>query len=106
MGHELDSDVTPYEAPKSRVITLVLEDENAVPIGHEPIYLKGDIIGRTTSTAFGYRIGKPIALGYVNIEAPDGAEVELDIARQMVKGRLIVGPAYDPEGRRMRPATS
>lgn len=128
MGHELDSDITPYEArmqgltakkkdfigknamleraeqsPKSRVITLVLDDENAVPIGHEPIYLKGEIIGRTTSTSFGYRIGKPIALGYVNIDAPDGVVVELDIARQMYTGRLIIGPAFDPEGVRMRP---
>jgi 4-methylaminobutanoate oxidase (formaldehyde-forming) len=108
MGHELDSDVTPFEtgmmgltakkkdfigkeamltraaeAPKSRVITLVLEDETAVPIGHEPIYLKGEIIGHTTSTAFGFRIGKPVALGYVHIDNPDGVEVELDIARKM-----------------------
>ncbi len=127
MGHELDSDITPYEvrmlglaaknkdfigkdamlaraaeAPKSRVITLVLDDENAVPIGHEPIYLNGNIIGHTTSTAFGYRIGKPIALGYVDIEDPDGVEVELDLAREMFKGRLIVGPAFDPDGARMR----
>ncbi len=128
MGHELDSDITPYEArmlgltaknkdfigkeamlaraaqgPKSRVVTLVLDDENAVPIGNEPIYLNGDIIGHTTSTAFGYRIGKPIALGYVDIDDPNGVEVELDIAREMFKGRLIVGPAFDPDGTRMRP---
>ncbi len=131
MGHELDSDITPYEArmlgltaknkdfigkdamlaraaqgPKSRVISLVLDDETAVPIGHEPIYLNGDIIGHTTSTAFGYRIGKPIALGYVDIDDPGGVEVQLDIARQMFKGRLIVGPAFDPAGTRMHPVKS
>lgn len=127
MGHELDSDTTPVETrmdsmckktidyigktavdqrrqdgTQARVITLVLEDETAVPLGHEPIYLNGEIIGHTTTTAFGYRVGKPIALGYVHIENPDGVEVELDIAREMYKGRLIIGPAFDPKGKRMR----
>ena len=66
------------------------------------IYLNGEIIGHTTTTAFGYRIGKPIALGYVHIDQPDGVEVELDIAREMYKGRLMVGPAFDPKGERTR----
>jgi len=127
MGHELDSDTTPFEArmekmasmkkdfvgkdallkrmdegARSRVVTLVLEDESAVPLGHEPIYLGGKIVGHTTSAAFGYRIGKPVALGYVDIDSPDGKEVELDIARQMFNGTLMVGPAFDPKGARMR----
>lgn len=127
MGHELDSDTTPVEArmdgmckktidyigkeavdqrrkegAASRVVSLILEDENAVPLGHEPIYLDGKIIGHTTTASFGYRVGKPVALGYVHLDEPDGVEVELDIAREMFKGRLIVGPAFDPKGRRMR----
>ncbi|MGB0901495.1 GcvT family protein [Halocynthiibacter sp.] len=127
MGHELDGDTTPVETrmdgmckktidyigktavdqrrqdgAQARVITLVLEDETAVPLGHEPIYLNGEIIGHTTTATFGYRIGKPVALGYVHIDQPDGVEVELDIAREMYKGRLKIGPAFDPKGKRMR----
>lgn len=127
MGHELDSDTTPVEArmdglvsktkdfigkaavatrmergADSRVVSLILEREDAVPLGHEPIYLSGRIIGHTTSAAFGYRIGKPVALGYVHIPEPDGVAVELDIARTLYKGRLLVGPAFDPTGARMR----
>ncbi len=131
MGHELDGDATPVEAgmaaltsmkkdfigrdalqtriengPQSRLVTLILEDENAVPLGHEPIYFEGKAIGHTTSAAFGYRIGKPVALGYVHlpdpVRNPDGIEVELDIARTMFKGRLQVGPAFDASGARMR----
>lgn len=127
MGHELDGDTTPYEVrmegltgktkdfigkgalqkrvqegATSRVVSLTLEDETAVPLGHEPIYLGEQIIGQTTSTAFGYRIGKPVALGYVNIPDPDGVVVELDIARTLFKGTLKVGPIFDPLGTRMR----
>ena len=127
MGHELDSDVTPIDVGldfavkkkadfigksalnakrdvgiKNGVMTLVLDDETAVPLGHEPIYLDGAIIGETTTAAFGYRIGKPIALAHIKGLFADGQKVELDIARQMFSGRLLNGPAFDPKGERMR----
>ena len=127
MGHELDGDTSPIEAgmvgmtsknkefigksamleraakgAKSGIVTLILDDETATPLGHEPIYQDRKIIGHTTSAAFGYRIGKPIALGYVHIDNPDGQVVELDIARKMYSGRLVLGPAFDPNGTRMR----
>ena len=130
MGHELDSDTTPVEAgmetmfrkevefigktaldshrskgATTQVVTLVLDDEDAMPLGHEPIYLNGKIIGHVTTAAFGYRIGKPVALGYVDIADPDGVAIDLDIARVMFSGRLTKGPAFDPTGARMRNAT-
>lgn len=126
MGHELDSDVTPVEAgldfatrkaggfigaealatrrakgASSQVVSLTIDDENAVPLGHEPIYLDGKIIGKTTSTAFGHRVGKPIALGYAKGAIADGARVQVDIARQLFDATVTVGPLYDPAGERM-----
>ena len=127
MGHELDGDNTPIEAglmfatrkkggftgfealqerlesgAKPNVISITLDDEQAVPLGHEPIYLDGQIVGQTSTCAFGYRVGKPVALGHVHGEVADGARIQVDIARQMYDGTVTIGPLYDPEGKRMR----
>lgn len=129
MGHELDSDVTPIEAGMDAMVskkkaflgsealagrrktarrglmTAILEDESAVPLGHEPIYAGDRIVGHTTTAAFGYRIGKPLALGYVDLEDADGTAVEIDIAGTRFAARLQYAPAFDPDGTRMRGAS-
>lgn len=131
MGHELDGDVTPIAAgldfavrkdggfigaealalarnggAESRVVTVILEDDNAVPLGHEPIYLDGRIIGETSSAAYGYRIGAPLALGHVREAVADGQRVDVDIAGVRVTGRVRLGPAFDAKGARMRQAAT
>lgn len=126
MGHELDSDTSPVavgmagmakktggfigaealmEAKLSKklsMVTILLDDDTAVPIGHEPVYLDGKIIGQTTSAAYGYRVRAPIALAHVT-DVKDGAAITLDIAGVKVPGRMLVGPAFDASGDRMRP---
>lgn len=127
MGHELDSDVSPieaglmfatrksggfmgYEALQERkaagaapnVVSLKFDDGSAVPIGHEPIYHQGRIIGDTTSCAFGFRVGKPIALGHISEPLETGTKVEVDIARDMFEAEIVRGPLFDPEGLRMK----
>ncbi|SMX28180.1 4-methylaminobutanoate oxidase (formaldehyde-forming) [Pelagimonas phthalicica] len=127
MGHELDGDVTPIEAgldfatrkgggfigdkalaarrdagAVAQVVSLKLADQNAVPLGHEPIYLNGDIIGQTSSCAYGHRIDAPIALGHIKTPVADGTTVQIDIARKMFDATLITGPLFDPEGTRMK----
>ena len=125
MGHELDGDIGPVEAGLDRLCsrkksfigsdalaerrrtgrrslaTIVLDDPDAQPLGHEPVLLDGRIAGQTTSAAFGYRIGRPVALAHVE-GVPDGAAVEVDVAGERHSGCLGFAPAFDPEGRRMR----
>lgn len=127
MGHELDSDLTPVDAgldfatrkkggfigaealaearnsgAAARVISMKFADQNAVPLGHEPIYLEGAIIGQTTSASYGYRIGCPVALASVKSPVADGTQVEVDIAGQMFAAAVVIGPLVDPDGHRMR----
>ena len=127
MGHELDSDVSPIETgldfatrkkggfigadalaqrrkngAAPHVISLKLDNENAVPLGHEPIYADGKIVGQTSSCAFGYRVGKPVALGHVKRVIEDGARVQVDIARELFEATVILGPMFDPSGTRMK----
>ncbi|MBT0959343.1 FAD-dependent oxidoreductase [Alphaproteobacteria bacterium KMM 3653] len=122
MGHELDSDVSPAAAGMAgmakkaggfigaeamaaaggrSLVTILLEDDKAVPIGHEPVYLDGKIAGQVTSAAYGYRVGAPVALAHLR-GARDGAAVMVDIAGQRVAGRIQFAAAFDPEGARMR----
>ncbi|WP_417806741.1 GcvT family protein [Thioclava sp.] len=127
MGHELDGDVTPIAAgldfatrkkggfigaealdaaraagAQSHIISLVIDDETAVPLGHEPVYLGDKIVGQTTSCGFGYRVGKPVALGHARVALQDGARVKVDIARKLYDATVHLGPVFDPEGTRMK----
>ena len=129
LGHELDTDVSPLQAglgfavawktdfigkqalelqrengETNRIVSLILEDADAVPLGNEPVYCGGQIAGKTTSAAFGYRICKPVALADLSMAAArePGARVEVDIAGRRFAARVCDGPVFDPQGGRMR----
>ncbi|MEO1458283.1 MAG: aminomethyltransferase family protein [Pseudomonadota bacterium] len=128
MGHELDGDLSPIETglefatratggftgfealeerrakgAVNRLVSLSFEDDAAVPIGHEPICSGARILGQTTSCAYGYRVGRPVALGLTREPLADGAAVEVDIAGQRFAARVARGPLFDPDGSRMKP---
>jgi len=119
MGHDIDADITPIEAgpdfaiawdsdfigkealtnrrdqgPSGRVISLVFEDPDVVPIGGEPVYRSGRVIGKTTSAAFGHRVGAPVAIAYLDGFGAEDEEiqVEVDIARVMTKAKASTRP--------------
>ena len=130
-GHDLDTDITPFEAGlefpirwdkdfigrtalpgvrdrprKQSVVTIVFDDIDAVPLGGEPVYVGERIAGKTTSAAFGYRIGKPVALALIDPERLAGApgwRVDVDIAGSRAGGVATFEAAFDPGGTRMRP---
>ena len=127
MGHELDGDTSPIEAGlmfavrKSdgfvghdalmerkasgafcKTVSITIMNEDAVPLGHEPIYLNGEIIGQTSSCGFGYRVGKPIALGHVNTPLETGTQVQIDVARTLYDAEITLGPLFDTTGMRMK----
>jgi glycine cleavage system aminomethyltransferase T/glycine/D-amino acid oxidase-like deaminating enzyme len=87
--------------PAVRTVSITFEDQNAVPLGGEPVYYNGTAIGKTTSAGFGYRIGRPVAIAVLDA-ATDGMEVSVDIARTLHTGRVCDGAAFDPSGSRMR----
>ena len=128
-GHDLDTDTSPLgsgldfavawptefigraalekqrkQGVSNRIVSVVLEDDRSMPLGNEPVYFRDRIIGKTTSAGYGYRVGKPIALADLSdLDAKtDNAIVEIDVAGERFSGRVVVGPAYDPAGTRMR----
>jgi len=128
-GHDLDTDISPIQAGLAfavgwdrpfigreallrqreaaeacRIVTLLLEDEDAVPLGGEPVYLEDRIAGKTTSAAFGYRIGRPLAIADLTLAEAraEGATAFVDIAGTRHAAKVTLRPAFDPQGLRMR----
>lgn len=128
-GHDLDTDMTPLDADldfavawetdfigrtalaekrdagaENRIVSIVFDDLDAVPLGNEPVYSDGEIVGKTTSAAFGYRIARPIALADLALTTADleGNSVEVDIGGGRYSGKVVTGAVFDPSGTRMR----
>ena len=127
MGHELDGETTPYDAglsfavkrhrnfvgsdalaaldpaaPRRRLMSFVIDDEDAHPLGDEPIYHCGELVGQCTSAAFGHRVGRPIALGFVRSDVDVSSPLSLDIAGTHTSARACDGAVFDPLGLRLR----
>ncbi|MCP4469903.1 MAG: FAD-dependent oxidoreductase [Gammaproteobacteria bacterium] len=130
-GHDLDTDLNPFQAgleftldwesdfigksalleyreqaPASRLVSIVFDAIDAQPLGNEPVYHDGKIIGKTTSAAFGYRVGKPVAIALLQNDSGlelDGLRVDIDIARSQNAGTITLDAAWDPTGASMRP---
>ena len=129
LGPELDTDTSPLEAglefavdwnkefigkaallarrdrgEENRIVSVILNDRDAVPLGDEPVLSEGRIVGKTTSAAFGFRIDAPIALARLTERHArrEGAIVAVDIAGTLFSGRVVTGAAFDPGGDRMR----
>ena len=127
MGHELDSDVSPLDTgleiftrntggftgyaalqklakqkPSQQIVSLVFSDDAAVPLGNEPIIYNNEIIGKTTSCAFGYRIGKPVALSIASSFLETDMQVEVDIAGSLTKAKVNRASLFDPAGSRLK----
>ncbi len=72
--------------------------------GGEPVFTPdGKPVGRVTSGAYGYHVGKSLAVGYANpAVAGPGDAVEVFILGKPHKARILKQPPFDPEGQRLR----
>ena len=132
-GHDMDTDTSPLEVGlgfalawetdfigrdalerqrdagvQNRLVTLVLDDAMANPVGDEPVFLGDRIVGKTTSAAFGHRLGRPCALAFLSegVELAEGIELAVSIAGQTATAVARTKAAFDPAGQRMRPGAT
>jgi dimethylglycine dehydrogenase len=71
--------------------------------GSEAIYKGGQLIGRTTSGGYGWRVGKSLALGMVKTGFADiGTEVEIEILGEMYKATVVEESPFDPTNVKLR----
>ena len=89
---------------KNRFVTLEVHGVTDVDArGSEPIWQGRDLVGRTTSGGYGWRLGKSLALGMLR---PDlgalGTTVEVQILGERLKAVVIPESPFDPENARLK----
>jgi heterotetrameric sarcosine oxidase gamma subunit len=94
-----------------RLVCIGLQDQTvAAPLMYheEPIYRNGVIVGSTTTGAFGHRVGRSLALGYVKNSAGVSKQWiaegtwEIEIAWKKHAAIVQVESFYDPKNTRIR----
>ena len=71
--------------------------------GSEPIYVKGELVGRATHGGYGWRLGKSIALAMVKPEySAVGTQVEIKILGKTHNAIVIPESPFDTENERLK----
>jgi sarcosine dehydrogenase len=91
-----------------RLCSFILDDPDALPLGDEPIWCEGTIVGSTSSAAYGHTLGRAVAMGYVT--RPGGvdaaylsqARFEIEVAGDQFAARGSLKAPYDPQGLRVK----
>jgi dimethylglycine dehydrogenase len=89
---------------RNRFVTMeVHEVSDADPRGSEPILHKGEMVGRCTSGAYGWRVGRSLALGMVRPELGEvGQELDVTILGKNHRATIVPESPYDPENVSLR----
>jgi dimethylglycine dehydrogenase len=89
---------------KKRFVTLIVEAKAADAPYMSTLWHDGQIVGETTSGAWGYRVGASVALGMLRADlAVSGTEIEVEIYGE--RCRAVVqpdAPLWDAENERLR----
>ncbi|HEY2035645.1 MAG TPA: FAD-dependent oxidoreductase [Steroidobacteraceae bacterium] len=84
-------------------VTAAGGDAAADAIGDEPIWHDGQVVGWVTSGAYGHRVGRSLALGYIPAAlAAASAGFEIEIIGERRPAERLAACAYDASGSLMR----
>ncbi len=89
---------------REKLVVIEVDAKTADASGGEPIFLAdGTPIGQVTSGAYGYSVGKSLALGYVRADlAVGGTECVVAVLGRDHSARVLSAPPFDPDGARLR----
>jgi dimethylglycine dehydrogenase len=92
------------KTPANRFVTLEMHGvADADARGSEPILLHGNLVGRTTSGGYGWRVGKSLALAMVRPDLGEpGSEFEVVVLGERYRATVVAESPYDPENERLR----
>ncbi|MEL7183816.1 MAG: FAD-dependent oxidoreductase, partial [Pseudomonadota bacterium] len=90
--------------PEKCLHVLTLDDLGYDPLPMSPVYVGGKIVGEITSSAYGHRVGKPVAMAMLaKADAPVGSTVEVETFGQRINAEVHAdGALWDPENERIR----
>ena len=89
---------------KKRFVTLTVDAGEADAPYMSTLWHDGQVVGETTSGAWGYRVGRSIALGMLRADLTDpGTEIEVEIYGERRKAIVQPDqPLWDPQNERLR----
>ena len=88
---------------KIKLVYFEVEADTADVLGNEPVYYKNEIVGLTTSGAYGFRVNKSLAFAYINSDLITiNTEFLIDIQGKKIKAKIIQEPAFDPKNFRLK----
>jgi glycine cleavage system aminomethyltransferase T/glycine/D-amino acid oxidase-like deaminating enzyme len=97
------------EAPRlRRLVSLRLDDPDAVLFHAEPVLREGARVGHVTSGAWGYTLGGSVGLAWIHADEPvtdawlAAAPMSVEIEERLVPAQAQVRAFYDPDGARVR----
>jgi len=92
------------QKPVWRFAGFVVEGADADPLPSDPIFLEGKLVGYVTSGGTGFRLGKRLALGYLDrrLAPENGAHFEIEILGRRQLAISAVTPFYDPKNERLK----
>ncbi len=86
-----------------RLVTLLIDDPNAVVMGNEPVYDGDKVIGQITSGNYGYSVGKYVAFGYVPpAYASAGTTLAVEFMNKRFAATVGADAQFDPKNERMK----
>jgi dimethylglycine dehydrogenase len=129
-GSDLTRDYTPFEAGLDRFVRLDKGDfagrdalvrqlaagvphrfvtlevhgvSDADPLGNEPLFAAGKLVGRATAGSYGHTLGKSLALAYVTPDnAAVGTALDIEILGERKRATVLGESPYDPRSERLR----
>jgi dimethylglycine dehydrogenase len=76
---------------------------DADPLGSNPLYINDQLVGRTTSGNYGFRIESSLAMALVNSEhAQPGTEMKIEVLGTMCDAQVVPASPYDTDNSRLR----
>ena len=90
--------------PRERLVMIEIETDIADAAGGEPIFLPdGTPVGRVSSGAYGFCVGKSLALGFIKTaHVAAGTRVSVAVLGRDYRGTVLAEPPFDPKGARLR----
>jgi len=97
-------EVERQQGVKKQFVSLIVDAGDYDPPYMSTIWHNGEVVGETTSGAWGYRIDKCVALGMVKSElAAEGTVVQIEIYGEKHNATIQAdGPLWDPKNERIR----
>ena len=93
---------------RRRLVHFLMDDPDPILLHDEPIFRNGDLVGMTTSGAFGYTLGRSVAMGYVTM--PEGADkawfedvsYNIELGGSRFPATASLRPFFDPAHERVK----